>query len=394
MRDYIKEAEEEAAAKSKPPLRSGVGVHGGNLYTSSTTTTVESIPINEAATVRVNIKSSAEFVKDFVPPDYLIDGILQRRFIYSFTAKTGDGKTALALFISALVGTGKLLGKYEVAQGRVLYFAGENPDDVRMRWIAMAQNMDFDIETIPVDFIPGTFKISQLKARIVQEVKERGEVTLVVVDTSAAYFEGDDENHNVQAGNQARLLRSLVNLPGGPCVLVLCHPPKNAPADNLLPRGGGAFIAEVDGNLTANKNNSTVELHWQGKFRGPDFAPISFLLKTVTNEKLKDSKGRLIPTVIAQFLSEEAQQEIPKAILGDEDRVLAEIARNSKASYSEIAQALSWFLRSGAPHKTKVVRAVTALASHKLVTKGRGEITVTEKGEKVLKATTNKEGNQ
>jgi len=43
--------------------------------------------------------SSAEFVAGFVPPDYLIVGWLQRRFVYSLTAATGDGKTAIALLI-------------------------------------------------------------------------------------------------------------------------------------------------------------------------------------------------------------------------------------------------------------------------------------------------------
>ena len=45
------------------------------------------------------IQSSAQFIGGFVPPDYLVDGILQRRFVYSLTGKTGSGKTAfLALF--------------------------------------------------------------------------------------------------------------------------------------------------------------------------------------------------------------------------------------------------------------------------------------------------------
>ena len=66
-----------------------------------------------------------------------------------------------------------------------------------------------------------------------------GGVSFVLIDTSAAYYEGDEENANVQAGNHARLMRQLVNLPGEPCVLVMCHPVKNATQDNLLPRGGG-----------------------------------------------------------------------------------------------------------------------------------------------------------
>jgi hypothetical protein len=88
-------------------------------------------------------------------------------------------------------------------------------------------------------------------------------------------------------------------MPGEPCVVVACHPVKNANDDSLIPRGGGAFLNEMDGNLTAKPASGSVEIHWQGKIRGPDFAPISFLLKSVTHERLKDSKGRLIPTVVA-----------------------------------------------------------------------------------------------
>ena len=40
----------------------------------------------------------------------------------------------------------------------------------------------------------------------------------VIVDTAAAYNGGDDENSNNQAGAYARQLRTLTNLPGGPCV--------------------------------------------------------------------------------------------------------------------------------------------------------------------------------
>jgi hypothetical protein len=47
------------------------------------------------------ILSSAQFVSGFVPPDYVIFGLLQRRFLYSLTGKTGAGKTAILLRIAA-----------------------------------------------------------------------------------------------------------------------------------------------------------------------------------------------------------------------------------------------------------------------------------------------------
>ena len=275
------------------------------------------------------IRPSAEFVADIVPPDYVVDGILQRRSVYSLTGATGAGKTAIMLLISAHVsGTlGRSIGDRGVQCGKVIDFAGENPEDARMRWIAMAQQMDFDIDTIDVHFIPGVFKISEMTDRIRREITDIGHISLIGVDTSAAYFEGDNENDNKQQGDHARRFRSLTTTPGGPCVLVACHPPKNAGDDNLLPRGGGAFIAEMDGNLTGRKLSGAVELHWQGKFRGPDFAPLTFGLRTATHERLKDSQSRLMPTVVASHLSPEAQQEIEKAARSREDQLLTLLAK-------------------------------------------------------------------
>jgi hypothetical protein len=201
--------------------------------------------------------------------------------------------------------------KYAVEKRRVLYLAGENPDDARMRWIAMANEMGFDLKTIDVHFKPGPFNVSAASNCLRKELTALGGVSLVVVDPSAAFFVGVNENDNGQLGNHASALReNLPKLPGGPTVIINCHPPKNADDNSLIPRGGGAFLAEVDGNLTCRKENETVELHTQGKFRGPEFAPISFQLRTVTCGALKDSKGRSIPTVVAMPLSEAGQEEI------------------------------------------------------------------------------------
>jgi hypothetical protein len=120
--------------------------------------------------------------------------------------------------------------------------------------------MDFDVENIDVHFVPGRFKITDLIAKIRTEMEALGGCALLIIDTSAAYFDGDDENDNVQLGQHASNMREL-RIPGGPCTLINCHPPKNASDDNLLPRGGGAFLAEVDGNLTAVKNATTIKMH-------------------------------------------------------------------------------------------------------------------------------------
>jgi hypothetical protein len=332
------------------------------------------------------IRSSADFVRYFVPPDYLLDGILQRRFCYALTAKTGAGKTAILLLLAALVALGRALGDRAVERGKVLFLSGENPDDVRMRWIAMAQQMDFDIDTIDVHFISGRYRISAVIETIREELDSIGGVSLVVVDTSTAYFEGDDENNNAQAVAHARMLRGLCDLPGGPCVLVACHPTKNASDDNLLPRGGGAFVNEMDGNLTARKSDSAVEMHWQAKFRGPDFAPLSFHLRTVTHERLKDSKGRSLPQVVASHLSEAAEAEMAKAVRSHEDELLLMLDSHPQASTAELAELLGWRTRDNKPYKMQVHRLLKSLsaAKVKLITKERDGYMLTPKGLKAI----------
>ena len=331
------------------------------------------------------LQTSAQFTGSFVPPDPLISGILQRRFIYALTGHTGRGKTAIALLFAAHVALGRRLGDLDAEKGRVLILAGENPTDAKMRWIALSQRMQFDRNEIDVHWIEGVFKVSEAFEQVRREVQELGGVDFIIVDSSAAFFEGDDENNNKQQAVHAKRLRDLTHLPGGPCVLVLCHPPKNAGDDNLQPRGGGSYVAEMDGNLTVTKDDMAVELHWQTKLRGPDFAPVNFLLRSVTHEELKDTKGRLIPTIVAEYLSDTAQEEMTKASRCNEDLALQALAGNPGASLAELAANLGWYAKSGKPNRTKAQRTLARLQREKLIKKERGRCEITDKGQKALK---------
>jgi RecA-family ATPase len=217
------------------------------------------------------IQTSAEFVAGFVPPEYLIDGLIQRRFVYAMTALTGNGKTSIALRLAAHTALGLKLGDREVEQGKVLYLAGENPDDVRMRWIKLCEELNKEPKDMSVFFLPSNPRLSDtaIRKQIDEESALHGPFVLVIIDTSVAYFEGDDENNNVQMGKHARMLRSLAKLPDGPTIIVTCHPTKKADNEDLLPRGGGAFLNEIDTNLVCIKepNTPVVQLHWRGKVR-------------------------------------------------------------------------------------------------------------------------------
>lgn len=308
------------------------------------------------------------FLEGFVPPDYLIDGIMQRRFLYALTGQTGHAKTAVALVLAELIASqdiNAMLGRHRVAKGRVVYFVGENPDDVRMRIIGADTMRGDDPMRDDIFFMPGQFNIAEMRGYLVQQFNHLGGVNLIIVDTSAAYFLGRDEIDNVAMGAHARMLRTLTELPGGPTVLALCHPIKKVEsADQLLPRGGGAFIAEIDGNLTLYMSgNDTVELS-HTKLRGPGFQPITFKIETISTPKLADKAGRLIPTVRARAMTAAQEQEQELDFTHDREALLVAMLKYPDYSYGQLAEHLRWYQggrnneANQAPHKTKVMRAI------------------------------------
>lgn len=327
------------------------------------------------------IKSSGQFVRGFVPPDYVVDGIFQRRFCYAITGKTGSGKTAIGMLLTAHIITGRSIAGRDVAKGPVLYLAGENPTDVQMRWLGLTQQMGIDPATADVHFIDGVVPLSQTADKISAEATAKClQPAAIIVDTAAAYFEGDDDNNNVQMGDYARMLRSLTQLPGGPAVFILCHPTKRAGDDDLIPKGGGAFLNEVDGNVGARKDGELIAVSVQGKFRGPEFNPIYFELQAVYHPLLKDSRGRSIPTVIARALDGPAMEARDLAGERDEDKLLRTIEKHPRKSQRELAMAAGWGSHA------KVNRLGKKLEIQKLIKlEGRGWI-LTSVGQRALNA--------
>jgi hypothetical protein len=252
--------------------------------------------------------------------------------------------------------------------------------------------MTLDPDTMDVVFMPFTVKLAEeeVRRRIDAEAAVLGPFSLLIVDTSAAYYSGNDENDNVALGNHARMLRTFVNLPGGPTIMVTCHPIKNPDMSNLLPRGGGAFLAEIDGNLVCIKEHGAAlaEISTHGKFRGVEFPPFAFKLVAATSAKLVDTKGRSIWTVFAQPIDDKEQAAIERQGQTNQDALLRTMLEKPGAPVAELAATLSWTTFDGKPHKSKVHRLLKDLTKEKLVKKCRGgHYTLTERGKEEAEKT-------
>jgi hypothetical protein len=236
-------------------------------------------------------------------------------------------------------------------------------------------------------------KVFDLKKELqrIRKVVENfgGNVGLVVIDTSAAMFQGEDENNNQQALEHAKTQRKLCELPGRPCVVALAHPTKVvASAEHLLPRGGGAYLNEVDGNFTAWGHDGNLStMSWAGKLRGPTFDPIEFRMREIRTPKLVDRKGRQMPTVAADVITDAEVNDIEVTNKRQEDQLLAAMVGSPHGSLSEWAIECGWFQPKDktAPYKALVQRVLKRLERAKLIQKyGRG-YSVTKPGKSAAK---------
>lgn len=332
------------------------------------------------------VQTAADFTADFVAPEYIIDGIVQRGRIYTLTAPTGSGKTAAMLYASVAIATGMQFCCHEVESGDVLFMAGENPDDVRARVIATLEFYGINPNACRLHFIAGTFSIRADMEKLREEAAKLPDLKLCVIDTFAAYFDGDDENSNAQALDFARLVRRIAAFPSKPAVIMPAHPVKNARRDNLSPKGGSSLLNEVDGNLTLWNDGGILSLHWQGKFRGAEFDPLSMELQRYETSLICDNQGRVMPTILAKPILMTRAVQLARENLKLEDKLLISIRDYPAISLEQRGT------DAGGVNKQKVGRVLMRMAEQKLVRKFRTNWELTKEGERALEIIENGDG--
>jgi hypothetical protein len=326
-----------------------------------------------------------EFVADYVPPDGVVDGIVQRGYVHGVISLTNHGKTAIGTTMILTVATGQRFAGHEVEQGLVYVLCGENPFDFKGRLIAAMQELGIDPTAAKgrIRVVGQAFPLTAQIERLKNEIRAWGNVVLVFVDTSVAYFSGDDEDSNVEARAHAQTLREFTLLPSRPAVVVACHPVKNATRDNLVPRGGSAFLNEIDANLTVWAEDEVATLHWHRKIRGTPFEPVQFRLVRKVIDGPTNAKGQPGTAGVAVPIAERDAEALAKRDWHDENRLLDAMLRHPKESIAGWALACAWTVGAESKaHKSKVARLLEKLASDKLVKRYRGRWVLTSAGKK------------
>ena len=331
------------------------------------------------------VQTAKNFLAAFKPIETVIEGLpVPRGGTIAITGATGSGKTTLCAAMELAFLAGSPFAGRRVSKGAVLVMAGENPDDFAMHLMASVQDAGLTPDDLDGLFVvPGVFALASGLQALQKAVAGR-ELVAVIVDTSVAFNGRGDENGNLEQHDHAIDLRQLATLPGNPAVIVLCHPKLNPTKDTLLPRGGGAFMNEIDANLTVWKDPSGIHsLHWAGKIRGANFDAINFEMVNVELAGHKDARGNPICSVAARHVPDERAEVMQAKALDDENVLLLTMWRHAGASIAELAMKCGWTSGAGKPQKSRVARLIETLAAQKLIFKNRsGTWHLTPQGQK------------
>jgi hypothetical protein len=289
----------------------------------------------------LGIETSKDFLARFRPAEYTVDGVLQTGMTYALTGYTGHGKSSAALFLCLCILLGKDFGGHEVVPGAVLFLAGENPDNVMAQWHALCDYHNVDPVQPNMHWHYGYFDIKTSVAELREEAEKVPNLRLIVADTLQAFFAGESNNDNVQMMESARGFRSLGRIDTKPTILIPAHPAGKKPDRTMLvPRGGGAFLNEIDGNFTIwNDDEGTLNWSWHGKLRGAPFDPFALRLDLYsTCGAIADRQGR-IPSisVVDNINAVELGAKLHKATETDV-RILEHLRMHPKLTQMERAE--------------------------------------------------------
>lgn len=218
---------------------------------------------------------------------HLWHGVFRRNTLNAIVGPPESGKSFLSINLALPIAAGlpSFLGR-EVAQGEVVYLAGEGADGLQKRVQAWRQVHGID-GALPFHVVPRSIILANDKARegLISGIRDNGiKPSVLFVDTLSRVYD-QDENSNQHMAAFVRALDDLRDQLGGPAVILLHHVTKST--GDL--RGAGALLGALD---------NAVGLSRSGKGRGGELGLTMRCLKSKDMPPFADVALSLRPVVL------------------------------------------------------------------------------------------------
>ena len=186
------------------------------------------------------------------PVRYLVDGLIPARSFGAVFGRPGSYKSFVALYLAAMVATGREAFGRTTTQGPVIYIAGEGGAGLKRRRDALMRHYDLPADA-PVYFIRAQLNLATTledRDALLAEIRALNiSPSLVIIDTFARATAGIEENSAKDVGGAIAIFGSIEQETGA-AVLIVHHSGKNQDAGM---RGSSALLAAVDCELHCEK---------------------------------------------------------------------------------------------------------------------------------------------
>ena len=193
-----------------------------------------------------HLEQASNYLLQPALPSWIIKGWLPDSGLAMLFGPSGAGKTFCALDMAASIASGRDWHGHKVAQGAVIYLAGEGHYGLKMRVVAWAQTHGPEgLEHLYISNRGIDLDAPQAAAEVIRAIREPApdRVALVVVDTLATHFGG--EENSARDTRQLLAAAQVIGRAYG-CVVCLVHHTGLGVGSADRARGSSSLKAAMD----------------------------------------------------------------------------------------------------------------------------------------------------
>lgn len=270
---------------------------------------------------RFRVQSAAEFTQR-TPTSWIVKGILPRAELVVVFGDSGSGKSFFVLDMAGAIDQGTSWRDRKTTKGRTVYVAAEGAGGFRNRMVAYAQHNGIDVADLGIGVIPDAPNLME-KADIkdlVAALKAFGPLDLVVIDTFAQSFQGN-ENSGEDMSRALGHCKAIHRATGALIVLV-AHSGKDA-SRGVRGWSGlrGAADAQIEIVRAGDTRSAIIDKQKDGGGERDEFA---FRLNTV--EIGEDQDGDTLTSCVLEHTNTVPRAERKKEPKGAIEKLVLKVA--------------------------------------------------------------------
>jgi hypothetical protein len=275
----------------------------------------------------------ADLLGNDVPHNWLIKGLIELDSLGQVFGDPASGKSLLAQDWSACIAAGVDWCGRAVAQGAVVYIAGEGHHGIKRRLQAWARHHDVDLSEAPlyVSKTPADLVAADGLQAVLEALAAHPDPLLVVIDTLARNLGAADENSSQDIGQFIAHL-DLIRAQTHATILVVHHAGHEAKDRG---RGSSALRAAWDFEYRLARNESRSVLT---STKAKDFepaAPMHFEIEAVALDYTDEDGQPVTSAVLVPSETERRNAERRKSTLTNAQKIALQALHDVVAKYGQ-----------------------------------------------------------